>query len=363
MKHLLLILVLVSFFVTNSDVSADVYVSNSDNASVTVYATNASGNASPVRTIAGLATHLNSPMGITVDTVNNELYVADFFGQAVRVFSLNANGNATPIRELVNGAKSGILQPRMVAVDTVNNEIYVASINDSIRVFPRTASGDASPTRIISGVNTLINNPISISLDRVNDELVVDSYDVGGSNVPGLLVFNRTDNGNVPPKRIISGNNTQMGTFSNYARVDAANNEIFSQGDDGSGVLTFSRTATGNAAPLRNLTGASTGLTGVGGFLPDLANNRLMVVDGASNTIRVFARTATGNATPLMTISGPSTGLSAPWGIDVDSSGGFTATETSQQVAVPALNDWGLIVFMLFAGLSAVFCLKRQKRA
>ena len=154
-----------------------------------------------------------------------------------------------------------------------------------------------------------------------------------------------------------------MGTYTNYARVDAVNNEIFSQGNSGFGVLTFSRTASGNVAPSRDITGASTGITNVGGFLPDLANNRLMVVDRTDNSIRVFARTATGNISPLMTLSGAGTGLSSPFGIDMDSTGGFTGIGPAQQQAsVPTMTEWGMIIFMLLAGCGAFYYL-RKKRA
>ena len=358
MRYRFLMIVLMMVIAAATRVSADVYVSNA-NASITVYATNATGNAVPVRTIAGAATNLNSPEGITVDTVNNELYVADFFGQAVRVYALNANGNAAPVRELINGPNSNIGQPRMVAVDTVSNEIYVATIHNEIIVFPRTASGDAVPIRTISGAATLIKNPISISLDMANDELLVDSYDVGGPSVPGILVFNRTDSGNVAPKRLISGGNTQIGTYTNYVRVDAVNNEIFSQGDDGLGVVVFSRTASGNIAPLRNLTGASTGLLTAGGLLPDLANNTLIVADTSGNSLRVYSRTATGNVAPLLTVSGPATGLLSPSGIDIDSTGGFIVSAAAQ--TVPAMNKWGLILFVLLAGLGAAYHVRRRR--
>src|SRR5258708_34970570 len=161
---------------------ADVYVANTAGASITVYATGSIGNAPPIRTISGPATALNSPESVTVDTVNNEIYVADFFGQAIRVYPLAANGNVAPIRTLIDGPNSGLLQPRMVAVDTINNEILVPSINSSVRVYPRLANGDIAPTRFVAGAATLINNPISSSLDLTNNEFSVVTYNVGGPN-------------------------------------------------------------------------------------------------------------------------------------------------------------------------------------
>ncbi len=348
-----ILLTLLLSFVFPATLLADVYVANSGAASVTVHATNATGNAAPLRTISGAATNLNSPEGIAVDTVNSTLYVADFSGQAVRVYALGATGNVAPLRTLIEGPNSNILQPRAVAVDTVNNEIYVTSINDSIRVFSRTASGDAVPIRVISGANTLLSNPISIALDLTNNELIVDSYDVGGVNVAGILVFSRTANGNVAPLRSIAGSNTLMGTYTNHVALDLANNEIYAQGNSGQGIVVFARTASGNVAPLRNITGPATGLSNIGGILPDVANNRVIVSQLTPiNQLLVFARTADANAAPLMSVSGTATGLSDPFSLAMDTSGGFTAGgAVGAPTSIPTLSEWGMIILFRPVGL------------
>ncbi|MDD3517903.1 MAG: hypothetical protein PHQ14_06110, partial [Chromatiales bacterium] len=185
---------------------------------MTVYADAASGDAAPLRTIAGAATQLLSAWFVAVDSVNGELYVADFIGQAVCVYPLHADGDVAPIRSLIHGANSGLDEPRAVVIDAVNDEIYVLSFNDSIRVFPRTASGDVAPARVIAGGNTLLDNPLGLVLDVVHDELITTSYNVGGAGVPGVLVFwnASTADGNVAPTRSIAGGNTQMGAFTNY---------------------------------------------------------------------------------------------------------------------------------------------------
>ena len=322
--------------------SADVYVANSCG-SVTVYAPTAVGDIAPVRTIAGAATGFNFPQGLTVDLVNNELYVGDFFGGAVRVFALGASGNVAPLREF-SGSNTGILQPRGAAVDTVNNEIFVPDINDSILVFPRTPGGNVAPTRVISGSNTKIDNPVSIAFDPVANEIFVNSYNVGGPQVPGILVFNRTDSGNVAPKRMITGGNTQFGTFTNHLTLDVGNGELFAQGDNGAGIVVFNLTDNGNVAPKRNLTGPATAMIHVGGIRVDAVNNRV-ITDNVGNVallsaptdLLVFSRTATGNTKPLMAVFGPATGLCGPQGIDLDSTGGFTGTiaDTTAPTAIP----------------------------
>jgi len=193
-----------------------------------------------------------------------------------------------------------------MVVDTVHNELIVDSINNSIRVFSRMASGDAVPLRTIQGANTKLNNPVSIAFDAVADELFVDSYDIAGPNLPGFLVFNRTDSGNVAPKRFVSGASTQFGTFTNYVTVDRTDGELFAQGDNGLGIVVFNLTDNGNVAPKRNLTGSSTGISSIGGIIVDHANNRLIASNqpgGGGDSLRAFPRTATGNTASLLAVS------------------------------------------------------------
>jgi hypothetical protein len=339
--------------------SADLYVANSSGASVTVYPPGAQGDATPSRTIAGSNTGFNSPEAVFADTVNNELYVADFTAKAILVFPLGASGNVAPTRTLIDGPNSGINAVRDMVVDTVHNELIVDSINNTIRVFSRTASGDAVPLRTISGANTLLNNPISIAFDPVADELFVDSYDVAGPSLPGILVFNRTDSGNVAPKRSISGSNTQFGNFTNYVAVDLPNGELLAEGDTGQGVVVFNLTDSGNVAPKRNLTGGATGFNEVGGMIVDDVNDRLIATNrpgGGADALFAFSRTANGGTAPLLVVSGPATGLATPFGLALDATGGLTSV-----TPVPALSWEGLLALALMMALIGVVAVARLR--
>ena len=355
-------LVLLTMLVTSAS-RADLYVANRAGASVTVYPPTAVGNSAPSRTIAGSNTGFNTPETVFADTVNNELYVADFQGKSIRVFALNANGNVSPTRTLIDGPNSGIGQVRDMVVDTVHNELIVETGNNSIRVFSRIASGDAVPVRTLSGANTLFNNPVSIAFDSVADELFIDSYDVAGPNLPGILVFNRTDSGNVAPKRFIAGANAQFGTFTNYVTVDRANGELLAQGDNALGIVVFNLTDSGNVAPKRNLTGGATGFTSVGGLIVDDANNRLIADNQnggvGSDSVFAFARTANGNTAPLLAVSGPATGLSAPFGLALDALGGPTGVGAVGS-SVPALTWEGLLALLLMMALIGAVALRPQ---
>ncbi len=87
------------------DSKGELYVANAENDSVTVYATHASGDVRPLRTIAGDKTGLNRPQAIAVDD-DGTVYVfggpqvRDGFGypaQTVSVFASRSNGNLQPI--------------------------------------------------------------------------------------------------------------------------------------------------------------------------------------------------------------------------------------------------------------------------
>lgn len=350
---------------------ADVYVANFENASVTVYATTATGDVAPIRSISGPNTLLVNPVSVTVDTVHSELYVADFFGQAVRVYPLGANGDVAPSRNLLDGPNSGLSQPRMVAVDTAHDEIIVASINDSVRTYSRTASDDAAPSRVLAGITTKLNNPITVVLDSLNDEIITNSYDVGGSQVPGILVFDRTASGDVAPKRTIAGNNTQMGTFTNYTALDVSHNEIFTQAVNGEGVAVFARTANGDVPPIRLLHGWQTGFPSgyAGAIAIDTVNDRLLVSSPNFPRVASFPRTADGNELPLQGIEGPATGLAEPFGLAIDASGGFSLTgglpppiSPIGATAVPALSPLGLGISVLALCWLGWLALRRKSR-
>lgn len=163
----------------------------------------------PVRLIAGQDTKLSRTMhDIRYDEVHDEIFVTNPFGQAVVVFDGNVNGNAAPKR-ILQGPKTKLSGSDRLEIDTVHNELIVPQGNE-ILVFPRDASGDVAPLRIIAGKDTLLKQATSVAVDPVNNVMVAglnkgSSFDGGIDDDGALLIFNRTDNGNVKPKGIIRG--------------------------------------------------------------------------------------------------------------------------------------------------------------
>jgi hypothetical protein len=67
---------------------------------VLVFAKGATGNVAPVQSISGIA----YPTGVMADS-QDHIWVADFTGDSIKEFASNANGNATPLRTIA-GSKT-----------------------------------------------------------------------------------------------------------------------------------------------------------------------------------------------------------------------------------------------------------------
>ena len=97
-------------------------------------------------------------------------------------------------------------------VDAVHNEIFTYT-NTGITVYQRDANGDVAPLRVIQGPDTQLRNVNSLAVDPVNHLLVVGLNSNWGNERPApgreekgaILVFNRTDQGNVKPRAVIRG--------------------------------------------------------------------------------------------------------------------------------------------------------------
>ena len=176
---------------------------------IAAFARIAKGGDLPKRLIAGQDTKLSRTMhDIRYDEVHDEFYVTNPFAQAILVFAGGANGNESPKR-IIQGPKTKLTNSDRLEIDTVHNEIFVP-MGDAILVFPRDANGDVSPIRELRGKDTLLKRATSLAVDPVNNLLIVGLNK--GSRVSGqveedgaVLIFNRTDEGNVKPLRVIKG--------------------------------------------------------------------------------------------------------------------------------------------------------------
>ena len=145
--------------------------------------------------------------GIFYDEIHDEIVVPVALGGAVLTLPGDAAGDAPPKRVL-QGPKTGIVQPDTIFVDLKHDELIVESGDDAVLVFPRTAEGDVAPSRRIGGPNSGVNNiyGLATGLDCI---VVANRVESGGrASDDAILVFNRLDSGDPKPRTKISGPHT-----------------------------------------------------------------------------------------------------------------------------------------------------------
>src|ERR1700730_628685 len=147
--------------------------------------------------------------GIFYNSRDDEIVVPVALGGAVLTLPGGASGGDPPLR-VVQGPSTQILQPDTLSVDVAHEEMVVDSGDNSVLVFPRTASGDVRPIRKIGGPKTHIDPIFGLAVDSVRNLIIVaNRIETGGrDSSDGILIFNRTDNGDVAPRAMIAGPHT-----------------------------------------------------------------------------------------------------------------------------------------------------------
>nr|WP_320049987.1 hypothetical protein [uncultured Desulfuromonas sp.] len=287
---------------------------------VATFAPEAKDDDAPLRRITGNLMRGCGPL--VADAINNELY------RSTAVYAIDAELNDGPLRSFslpdLDFPTRSSVPTYMTAmdVDPHNDEIVVTSAYIdahsaiyggiyqfcAVSVYPRLVSGEATPSRLILGTATgLDTSPNGVAVDWIHDEIVV-------LTATSILTFSRTDNGDVPPLRTISGELTEL-NGAGALKLDRLNNEIFvaNSGDDS--ILVFGRTDDGNLEPLRKISGPSTQLSDLKDLVVDEDNNELFAVNGGM--ITVYDLDADGDTAPLRTMQTNATGrdIDAPCSI------------------------------------------------
>jgi hypothetical protein len=224
---------------------------------VSKYDPNALPNTPPIVQIAGRKTHLGPPEGLSV-SAQGELYIANGISNNVLIFAAGANGDVRPIRK-ISGKKTHLDNPTGLWLDAAG-DIYIANGNGtyggSIVEYAATAKKDATPLRVIEGLDTKLVNPRGITLDSLGQIYVTTSSSV--------LVFASDSNGDAPPLRVISGSKTMLGSAGEVV-VDGGG-DIFVASSGKNALVEFSAGVTGNVAPVGEIAGPSTELSGPTGI-------------------------------------------------------------------------------------------------
>ncbi len=240
---------------------------------------------------------------IRYDPVHDEFLVTNPFAQAVVVYRGAANGEEAPLR-VIRGPKTQLKGSfygglDRLDVDPIHNEILVPA-QDALLVFDREASGDVAPIRVIQGPDTQLKGSTTLAVDPVNNVIVAGtgSYlevGTGQRASGGLLIFNRTDQGNVKPRAGIAGPRTgiaqiaQMQIYSPKGWIVATQQGGTQEVEpEGIFVGVWSIHDKGNVPPRYKIGGPKSTLKRPRGVALNPATKEIFVADMRLNSILTF---------------------------------------------------------------------------
>ncbi|MBS2022910.1 MAG: fibronectin type III domain-containing protein, partial [Deltaproteobacteria bacterium] len=218
---------------------------------------------------------------------------------AITAFDAGATGDADIHRTF--GSPALTPNPWGLVYDSAHDElIALNTASNSITSFNRTDSGQLAPKRLLAGVNTLLDQPLALSYSPKRDELFVADLTANK-----MLVFPRLASTSTAPTRTVT--NTFAAKASAVA-VDDANNRLWTAYSTGGGstLAQFDIAASGTSTPIKNFTFAISGANrqpslSIGGAKLYLAQGNQAT--GVVSLVR-FATTSTGAAEAVTTLSG-----------------------------------------------------------
>ena len=304
--------------VPNNGNGVPFYVVNSGNGTITAYNSNASGsvNPAPVNTIT--ASTLATPEFMVRDSSGN-IYItnASVISPSVNVFASGAGGSATPTQN-INGVNTMLTQPAGIALDSKLNIWVANTAGNQILEFAPGSTGNVAPIGTIAGTNTQLNKPDGLYIDSSNNIYVTVSTTQTAPQVVGaVLKFAAGSNGNATPTTVITGTNTLLNGPAGLA-MDGSGN-LYVANSATPSVTEYAAGSNGNVAPIATLQGTNTGLATPIGIWYSTAStiSGLYVVNELKDTVTFYpsGQSINGNVTPAATYGGSNTGMASPQGI------------------------------------------------
>jgi hypothetical protein len=171
--------------------------------------------ANPFGGLAGAATKLNAPEGITASAATNLFYITDSAKNAVDEWPLpcpSPVANIAPPRRIV-GPATTLVNPDGVAVDVKRRLLYVANSNNTVSIFHLGAVGNVPPICLLAGAATQLSKPAHLAVEPTINGAQHPGWlyvaNPGGSSV---TVYPPMPCGNVPPGLVIAGPLTKLKT-------------------------------------------------------------------------------------------------------------------------------------------------------
>lgn len=251
------------------------YVSDFYGQAIRVFAFSAQGNVPPLRSFTSPS--LGQPRELVVLPAHQEILTIAS-SCCVATYNQFASGSVAAVRLIPWGGGTGGLtqlnNPSGLAYWPLTDEIYVGDYDltgGKILVFPRTTSANVAPSRVISGASTQLGGWIAgLAVHPSLPELYALTGVSGFPSTARIVTFAVSATGNATPTRVIAGGATLL-EEARSLDYDARRDELVvlanAQGGGTPAVLRFARTAQGDVAPVGVLSGPSTGLANLAGVL------------------------------------------------------------------------------------------------
>ncbi len=268
--------------------NGDVYAVNNDTLGKTVvFSRDQKGDVAPIRSL------ITPPFtfGLAVDEKHQEMMFTLQDDAAVTTFNKMAKDRDSALRTL-QGPRTGLADPHGIVLDPKNDLIYVSNWGTvNVHVAP-----DSGRPRDEGRGLGRANFPIG------RNNAVLGS---GKAYPPSISVYPRAASGDTPPLRVIQGPKTQL-NWPTALAIDPERGEIFAVNDPADSVTVYKADASGDVAPIRIIKGPKTGLKNPTGMFADLKNNELWVANYGNHSATVYKLDASGDTPPLRVIrSGP----------------------------------------------------------
>jgi hypothetical protein len=272
----------------------------------------------PISSKLGLADFAFAGTDVSVDAAGN---VYTLVGTPTNTGTINATIDEFAAADLTGNSNRTIIPSQKVMdVMTDSGGTLFVSQGTGIAVYGPTASGAATPDRLINGVTALgaAGFPIQTAAITVDSS---DNLYVQNANDQSIAVFGPKDNGTVVPTRVIAGPLTTIvpGSYIQSMTTDAAGNlyvlcDCLIQKNGGPygnfGMIKFAPDASGNVAPIASVTTSADmyPYTGGNGIAVDAAGTLYISAGSSTGTpgVYVFAPGSNGNVAPtsILTSSG-----------------------------------------------------------